>query len=128
MTVQLRAPYPGVETITNLPNPELTDVQQLKQEISVRRSMSNFVRTYIKTKPGSRITHNHLLTRQKALELQAFIKAYFNRELVMVDHNNVMWLVVFMNNPFEQTSISRHASAPGLEAVSVTLQYEGEEI
>lgn len=128
MSVRLGAPYPTLETFTWLPNPELSDVNSPAQSVEFRRSMDNTVRTYVKTSPRETFTFTFVLTRQKFLELRAFILSYYRSLIHYIDHNGKPWKLYLTNNPFEGNAAGRAADFPGEEYATITLNLEGEEI
>ena len=71
------------------------------------------------------------LTRNKGLELRAFIQSYFASIIVVTDHNDRVWIGKFVNNPFEFDTPSRAAPAispmPRGENQIITLEFEGDE-
>lgn len=127
MSLRLAAPYPTIETITYLPNPLLSDVRRAAQSVETRRSMDNTVRTYVKTSQRKVFTYNMRLTRQKSLELRAFIESYYRSQIHMTDHDDRQWIVYLTNNPFDFSASGRAEGYPGDEVVAITLAFEGEE-
>lgn len=102
MGVRLAAPYPMIQTTTWLPNPAFDDSEALTVSMSEQRSMSGLLYTYVKTKNQRRkLLLRFELNRMKALELQAFVKAYFRTQIQLLDHNNTIWVGHFTSNPFE---------------------------
>lgn len=100
--IKLAAPHPTIQTITLLPNPEFSDSEGLTAEVLQHRSMVGTLYTYVKAKnTKKRLLFRFQLTRQKALELRAFIQAYYKSKIRVTDHNNISWIVYLMNNPFE---------------------------
>ena len=100
--LRLAAPYPTVQTVTLLPNPEFSDSEGLTAEVLQYRSMVGNLYTYVKAKNSKkRLLFRFQLNRQKALELRAFIQSYYKSKISLTDHNNVSWVVYLMNNPFE---------------------------
>lgn len=108
------------QTTTVLPDPEWNDSENLTDEIIVKRSMVGTIYTYTKTKNARRrLLMRFNLTRQKALELRAFIRAYYSSEIKLTDHENQVWLVKFTSNPFE------FATPSTAEWRSIELEFEG---
>jgi len=70
-------------------------------------------------------------TRNKALELRAFIQAFYAAKIRVTDHNERAWVGNFMNNPFEFDTPSRAAPAiapmPRGETQEITIEFEGVE-
>ncbi len=94
------------QTTTFLPNPEFGDSEGVLDEVSVKRTIGGNRYVYVKTKGSRRrLTLNFRLTRQKGLELRAFIQSYFASSITLVDHLDQTWVGNFMSNPFEFTSV-----------------------
>jgi hypothetical protein len=62
------------------------------------------------------------LTRQKSLELKAFIRAYYSSDIIITDHNGVRWLAKFTSNPFEFSAVSTS------EGQNIHLEFEGTQL
>ncbi len=129
---QLQAPYPGLQTTTVMPNPEFGDSENLVIEVSKKHAMDGTLYTYVKRKGRRKLSWTLGLSRNKGLEVRAFIEAYFASEILVTDHNGRRWVGNFMNNPFEFETDRRSAPAispmPRGERQRVTIEFEGEEI
>lgn len=131
MAFELAAPYPAIQTITVLPNPELSDSEALTDRIMPQRAVDGTLYTYVKRTNGRRkMLWSFNLSRPKALELRAFILSYFAARLRVTDHNGRVWTGYLTNNPFEFITDRRAAPSweglPG-ELPSITLEFEGVE-
>lgn len=120
------------QTTTLLPNPQFSDAENLVSEIESKRARDGTLYTYVKTKGDRRrLQWTFALTRNKALELRAFILSYFASKVRITDHNGVTWLGNFTDNPFEFDTIRRAAPAicpmPRGEQQQITLTFEGVE-
>lgn len=127
---QLQAPHPNLQTTTLLPNPEWGDGENLAVSVAVKRAMDGTVRTYVKRKDGRRrLRWTFRMTRNKALELRAFIQSYYASKIRVTDHNGRGWVGYLVNNPFEFDTPRRAAPAtspmPRGEAQTITLEFEG---
>ena len=110
------------QTITLLPNPEFSDSEALTAEVLSQQTMDGTLHTYVKTKNARRkLLFTFNLNRLKALELKAFIQAYYKSKIRLTDHNNVLWLGNFTSNPFDFESIVD-------ERQTITLEFEGCEV
>ena len=70
------------QTTTALPNPKWSDSENLTADIIIKRSMNGLLYTYTKTKnQRRRLLFQFSLTRQKAMELHAFISSYYRSEI-----------------------------------------------
>jgi len=130
--IQFEAPYPGIQTIVQYPNPLLSDTEALAASMSSRRALDGTVYTYVKTKGGRRkMTWTLRMLRPKALELRAFILSYFASKLKVTDYNDRIWLGHFTNNPFEFDTSDRAGpeTNDGLrsEIQTITIEFEGVE-
>lgn len=128
----LQAPHPALEATTLLPNPQFGDGENLTDEVQVKRAMDGTLYTYVKTKNDRRrLEWTFRLTRNKALELRAFIQAYYATAIRVTDHNERVWVGHFVNNPFEFDTPSRAAPAiapmPRGETQEITIEFEGVE-
>lgn len=128
----LQAPHPALEATTLLPNPEFGDGENLTDEVAVKRAMDGTVYTYVKTKAQRRkLEWTFRLTRNKALELRAFIQAYYASKIRVTDHNDRVWVGYFTDNPFEFDTIARalpaRAPMPRGETQEITIEFEGVE-
>jgi len=127
---RLMAPHPLCAVITVLPNPTWSDSEALTDEVTTKRAMDGTARTYVKTKnQRCKLQWQFRMTRNKSLELRAFISVYFATMVKVVDHNEVAWIGHFMNNPFEFEVNQRAAPAiapmPRGETVVITIEFEG---
>jgi hypothetical protein len=127
----LQATHPSLQTTTILPNPKFGDSEGLRAEVSVKRAMNGTRYTYIKRKGGRKLQWMFRLTRNKGLELRAFIQSYFASTVVITDHNDRVWIGKLVNNPFEFDTPSRAAPAiapmPRGETQVITIEFEGDE-
>jgi hypothetical protein len=127
----LQAPHPSLQTTTILPNPKFGDSESLRAEVKVKRAMDGTRYTYIKRKGGRKLLWTFKVTRNKGLELRAFIQSYFASTVVITDHNDRVWIGKLTNNPFEFDTPSRAAPAiapmPRGETQIITIEFEGDE-
>jgi len=130
--IQFEAPYPGIQTTVQYPNPLLSDTEALAASMSSRRAVDGTLYTYVKTKGGRRkMTWTLRMLRPKALDLRAFLLSYFASKIKVTDHNGRIWLGNFTNNPFEFDTSDRAGSETndGLkrEIQTITIEFEGVE-
>jgi hypothetical protein len=64
------------------------------------------------------------LSRMKALELRAFILAYYRATIKLTNHKGEVWYVQFTANPFAFSGKER-SNLPGNEMSDITLEVEG---
>lgn len=85
--------------------------------------------TYVKRKARRKLKWSFRLSRNKGLELRAFIYAYFASKIRVTDHLDRVWIGNFTNNPFEFDTTDRAGPAippmPRGESVMVELEFEG---
>lgn len=128
---QFLAPYPAIQTTSVLPNPRLGDAENLRVTVTMKRTMDGTRYTYIKRKGGRKLQWTFKLTRNKSLEMRAFIQSYFASKIKVIDHNDRVWIGHFINNPFEFDTSSRAAPAiapmPRGESQTITIEFEGNE-
>jgi hypothetical protein len=127
----LQAPYPGLQTTTVVPNPDFGDGENLAVEVNVRRALDGTMFTYVKRKGRRRLQWTFSLTRNKGLEVRAFLQSYYASRILVTDHNGRKWVGHFVNNPFEFETDRRSAPAitpmPRGERQRITIEFEGEE-
>lgn len=126
MTVKLQAPYPGIQVTSILPSPEFSDTKGQKIALTVNRSMTGTVRTYVKTNSRFGLTMVFILTRAKSLEVREFIRQFNAEHILLTTHRGEKWDVYLMNNPFEFGFQGR--AAPDGERVEITLEFEGTKV
>ncbi len=129
---QLEAPHPHLQTTTVLPSPQFSDQERLLDTVTRKTAVDGTRYTYVRRRPGRRkLRWTFLLTRIKALELEAFLRAYHASPLRITDHRDRVWLGYFTSNPVEFEGRGRAAPAiPPLtrgELYAVELEFEGVE-
>lgn len=110
------------QTITYLPNPEFGDSEAILSEVQRKRALDGTLFTYVKTTPRRKLIFQFKLTREKALELNAFFQAYHAETILLTDHNGIEWSGKFTSNPFDFSGDGRD------EAQAVQFEFEGEEV
>jgi hypothetical protein len=128
----IMAPYPSAAATVLLPNPQLGNSEGLAITMTRKVAIDGTIHTYIKRKQGRRVLKwTFKLTRNKALELRAFIQCYFASAVKITDHNSRVWVGNFTGNPFEFETVERSGPAispmPRGESVRIELQFEGVE-
>ena len=87
--------------------------------------------SYVKQKGYKKLKWTFKITRNKALELRAFIQFYFANQIKIVDHNDRVWIINLLNNPFEFTTNERGGPPippmPRGEYVYIDIEAEGVE-
>jgi hypothetical protein len=128
-----RAPLPALQATLLLPNPLFGDSEALTAAVEMKRAMNGTVRTYVKTKNGRRrLQWTFRMTRNKGLEMRAFLLRYFASEMLVEDHNGRTWRGTFVNNPFEFDTPRKAGPAitpmPRGEQQEITVEFEGVEV
>jgi hypothetical protein len=124
--IRLSAPYPTIETVTLLPNPEFGDSEALRDTVQMRRAMDGTTYSYVRRTGGRRqLQYDFNLSRAKALELIAFVRSYQASKVQIIDHLNETWVGNITVNPTEFETVSRSVTTPGRERVNVRLEFEG---
>ena len=92
-TFQLSAPYPLLQTTTLLPGPQFNDSEGVLDSVTRRLASDGTCYTYVKRRNGRRkLKWTFWLSRNKGLELRAFIIAYFASSVQVTDHNGRVWV------------------------------------
>jgi len=127
----LEAPYPSIATTVLLRNPQFSDGEGLAVAITRKLAMDGTRYVYVKNKRRRVLKWSFKLTRNKALELRAFIQSAFASQVRVTDHNDRVWIGNFTNNPFEFDTFERAGPAirpmPRGESVHIEIQFEGVE-
>jgi hypothetical protein len=124
----LEGPYPAIQTTTILPSPDWGDINEPTAIVKALRAMDGTLYTYTQSKNNRRKCHwDFKLSRDKALELKAFITSYYRTQIRIVDHDSVVWIGYLQNNPFELTGSDRAPSFPGGEMMDISLDFEESE-
>ncbi len=128
---KMSAPYPTLQTLTVMPNPQFSDQETNLNTVSRNLAMDGTRYTYVKRCTRRKLLWIFRLTRPKALEVQAFFNTYVASRIRIIDHNNRTWIGYFTSNPFEFEAISRAAPAiapmPHGETMSIDIEFEGDE-
>ncbi len=127
----LQAPYPLLQTTTILPDPKFSDSEGLMIVVTRKLAMDGTKYTYIKNKGRRKLSWSFRLTRNKALELRAFIQCYFASPIQVTYYNGRVWVGNFVENPFEFDTAESAGPAirplPQGEFVQIQLEFEGVE-
>jgi hypothetical protein len=127
----MTAPYPTLQTLTVMPNPQFSDQETNLNIVSRRTAMDGTRYTYVKRRSRRKLQWTFRLTRNKALEVRAFFMSYFASKIKITDHRDRIWIGNFTSNPFEFEAQSRAYPAitpmPRGETVSIDIEFEGEE-
>jgi hypothetical protein len=75
--------------------------------------------TYVRSNPRHTLELPFRLTRQKSLELEAFIRIYYRADWLVVLHNNTEWVGKLVGGTFGRTAVTRIGT--GQELIETTL-------
>jgi hypothetical protein len=121
----LEGPYPNIQTTTILPSPDWGDVNEPVATVKALRTMDGTLYTYTQTKNKRRKCHwDFKLSRDKALELKAFMASYYRTQIRVTDHDSVVWVGYLQTNPFELAGSDHAPSFPGGELATVSIDFE----
>jgi len=127
-----QAPYPALVTTSLLPNPQFSDSEGLTVVVTRKTAMDGTRYTYVKDKGRRKLKWTFKLTRNKALELRAFIQFYFASKIRITDHNDRVWTGYLTNNPFE--FVGQEKAGPPIspmprgEFYMIDIEFEGTEV
>ena len=129
---QLQAPHPLLQTTALLPDPQFSDQEAALDTVTRKSAMDGTRYTYVKRRGGRRkLRWVFQLSRNKGLELRAFLQSYFASAIRVLDHNGRTWVGNFTSNPFEfdTTDMARPAIAPMPrgELQQIDIEFEGVE-
>lgn len=122
-SVYLQAPHELIQATIRLPTPRLGDSVTPTPIVTVSNAMDGTIYSYVKDSQTLNIVWEFdSLSREKAQELEEFIKAYLTENWRIVDHQDRVYVVKLTNIPVDFTSI-------GLgEYRKVKLEFEGVQI
>lgn len=128
---RMEAPYPTLQTLTVMPNPQFSDQEGNLNTVSRLTAMDGTRYTYVKRRIRRKLHWTFKLSRNKGLEVRAFFMSYFASQIRISDHRNRVWVGNFTSNPFEFEGLSRAAPAIDSmlrgETVNIEIEFEGEE-
>ena len=121
----IRAPYPSMNVMVELPSPNWSDSVALTASLQVLHAMNGVQYTYVRERGGrKRLQWDFTIARHKALELRAFLKVYYHIQMEIIDHSEAHWIGYLTNNPFESAGSGRAVDFPGGETMDITLEFE----
>ena len=127
----LEAPYPLLQTTTLLPNPQFSDSEAVLGTVNRKLTINGTRYTYVKRRDRRKLKWTFRLSRNKGMELRAFIQSYFAVKIRATDHRGRVWIGNFTNNPFEfdTPDAARPAIAPlpRGELQAIDIEFEGVE-
>ena len=127
----LEMPHPLLQTTTLLPSPQFSDNEGLLGSVNRKLAIDGTRYTYVKRRDRRKLKWTFWLSRNKGLELRAFIQSYFAAKIRVTDHRGRVWIGNLTNNPFEfdTPDAARPAIAPlpRGELQAIDIEFEGVE-
>ena len=126
---QFSAPYPMLQTTTVLPSPQFSDIETSLDTVTRKLAVDGTRYTYVKRRTRRKLKWTFWVSRNKGLELRAFIFAYFASQIKVIDHNGRVWVGNFVSNPFEfdtpDAAKPAIAPMPRGELQAIDIEFEG---
>ena len=122
----IRAPWPGVKTTSLLPPAQWLDSQTPEANFQIKRTRMGRVITHPRTTVGRTLRLRWRLTRQKALELQAFMRAYQSATWWLQLYDGSTWSADLIDAPIAAVAIGRQTinrADTGKDVIDVTLTF-----
>jgi hypothetical protein len=117
--IVLQAPHYLIQTTTILPNPDYEDAEGLASALITKTARDGTLYTYVRSNQRRILSYEWFLTREKALELEAFLKAYYGEEMRLTNHKDEVWRVKIIDDILEFNTPMRQ------ERQMIALQFEG---
>lgn len=112
----------GFNAVITLPNPEFDDSQSNGDTLTIYRSMTNQIHTFVKVQPFKKLSYSFTLTRLKSIELRRFLNSERANKIEVQNHKTEIWIGYLLTNPVQFTTTKR--AEPCGEQVEVTLDFE----
>ena len=122
MSVYLQAPHELIQTSIELPSPNLGDTYNPASEVVIRNAMSGKLYSYTKSNNRIEFSWDFNLAKEKAIELEEFIKVYSAENIRIIDWRERVYLVKLVNLPVDFAAIAIN------ERQQIRLQFEGERL
>lgn len=119
------APWPVVERICFLPNPEWNDTRQSNDDVQLKKALNGTRYTYVKTTYEKTYSMTFDLYRQKAIELLEFIEDFAGKQWRMTTHHDEYIDGYLMTNPSTFTMIGRAVYGSDTEKVTLPIEFRG---
>ena len=127
----LEAPHPLLQTTTLLPNPQFSDNEGLLGSVNRKLAIDGTRYTYVKRRDRRKLKWTFWLSRNKGLELRAFIQSYFAAKIRVTDLRGRVWIGNLTNYPFEfdtpDAACPAIAPLPRGELQAIDIEFEGVE-
>jgi len=107
-----------------LPNPNFGDAEGLRATLITKRAIDGSLYTFVKKRHQAKTyLWDFQVTRNKALEVLEFYKAYNSVEVIAY-WNDRTFRGFFKNNPWEESTLGSAHGSPGGEYVKITIELE----
>lgn len=126
MSTVLQAPYPSIKVTSVLPNCQFEDSRTPQAKVLVKRSREGRLISYVQSTDRQTLKLPFILTRQKALELEAFVQIYRTADWKVTLYDGSEWIARLTANPFERVTTERSGDSQGGESVELTLELSAE--
>lgn len=83
----------GVNRAITLPNPEFNDSESNDNTLTLLRSRSGRIYTYINRQATNTLTYSFILTRNKSVELKKFFDSEKTNQIKLQNHKGEIWFV-----------------------------------
>lgn len=117
--ITLIGTHERMQTALVMPNPNFGDSENTQNTMSLKRAIDGTKYTYVKRPSSTKLVYPLRLTRDKAIELENFVRAYFKFNIRLYNHKDEIWVVRFLNEAFDFQRTARG------EIVTTTLELEG---
>ena len=126
--IVFKAPCPNFIHSIVLPNPKLGNSETRIRELDIKRTIDGTLYTYAKNTSNFRLVYQIEMTRQKSLELKAFISRYTGFTWEMINHKDVRYKVKFLSDfilqNFKRSWYKPDDPLGSQEAVTVDIELE----
>ena len=122
---RIQAPYPGATDTLRLRSPNMTNQQNPSHTMTTVRTGNGDLYTYIKRKRGREVHQwEFTVSYFKSLEVKEFMRAFSNRIVRVIDHNDEVYIGYMTRNTFEVQAEGRAGGWNGNEAYGFVLSIE----
>jgi len=122
------APHELPTGATTLPNPEFGDTETPMSEVQWVWAMDGTRYSTVTSSDYFIILYKLLLTKLKAWELREFFRNYHSNIIRIIDHNNIPWQALLLNNPVEYTAVGRAKTNCNTEYIEVNLEFKAKRL
>ena len=131
MSVKFSAPFPKLKVETTFPDPEFSDTRSSQARGETKRTMTGDIYTYGNESTKVNLRYRFLVTRQKDLELEEFLRVYHTAAWRIIDHRGDVWEAQLIGAPVRRQAtrkIATNSTRTGDEEIDVSLLFSAERI